>query len=227
MTSLQGKVLYASSYIAANVLLNSIFYLYSIKYEAVGKENLPEGKAILVSNHSLPLILGPLKKDSIDHVLLGTKARIDKVIHFVALEKFFSKDVNFFIRKYNELTEQIPFGVKKESYIKTMKMAKRLLRENEYVGVFQGQANSHCRSKLPAKLALETNALVVPAPIKIISKDKNGIEPLSLPYNGIYAIQVTFKKPINVLEFKEQHKNINNGILEKILAEEIWQRVYE
>lgn len=227
MTSALGKAIYGSSHIASSVLLNFISYLSGIKYEALGKENLPEGKAIIVSNHSLPFKFGPFKWDSIDHILIGTKAKINKIIHFIALEKFFSKDAGFLIRKYNELTEQIPFGVKKESYVKMMKTAKKLLNEDEYVGIFSGYAHyeNSKKSKLPAKLALETNALIVPAPIKIISK--NNKKPSSLLSKDIYAVQILFKKPIDTLKFKEQHKNFNNNALEKILSEEIWKRVYE
>lgn len=250
MTSVAGNMLYQGTYVLANAILHSICYWYGIKYEAIGRENIPkvgEG-AIFAANHSKSLewnLFGKqIKKDSIDHILLGPKtgSRIlfpNRQIYTFAMEHFFESDEGF-LKKLGAFwcreTEQIPFSESREGFTNAKKMAHQLLDEGKIIAIYSGYSHlDNQKSKIPAKLTLQrverrkddgytTIVPIVPVQIKVIGRD--GKEPLNLLHRNTAAIQVIFKKPIDVVSFALQHCNETYGKQVRELTDLIWRCVY-
>jgi len=225
-----GQIVYDCSHIATEFLINAISYSKNIKYEVSGKENIPKTKEplIIAANHSKQVDLcffgKNLHYNSMDHMLIGTSASASifppyNIVHFFNMN-FKPKDVPF-AEKYNELTRQIPFSNKKDDYRKAMEMAKQLLSEREMVAIFSGPAESReKRSKIPARLALETRANIMPVYISI--SGKNGKEPESMFCKDTEKISVRYLSIIDISRFLKQNEGKNEGELVNLLNEEVW-----
>jgi hypothetical protein len=103
-----------------------------------------------------------------------------------------------------------------------METARQFLNERKNIAVFSGPAGNgnKIKSKIPARLALETDANIVPVYISILGK--NGKEPESMFCKDTSSIYVIYKPVIDVAEFKKQHAGENDGGLVKSLTEKIW-----
>ena len=228
--STTGQIIYDCSHIATEFLIKRICDSKNIKYEIIGEKNIPKEKEslIIAANHSKQVDLcffgKHLHYNSMDHMLIGTSiskktGRHYDMVHFFNMN-FKPKDV-LFAEKYNELTRQIPFSNKKEDYKKAMEMAKQLLSENEIVAIFSGPAESkEKRSKIPARLAIETGANIIPTYICI--SGKMGKEPESMFCENTSKISVQYKQIINTAEFLKQHDGENEGELVRLLNGEVW-----
>lgn len=227
--STTSQMIYDCSHIATEFLINAISYSKNIKYEVLGRENIPKGKKplIIASNHSGPVdicLFGKhLHYHSMDHMLIGTSVSAGippyKEVHFVN-RKFNPKDVPF-AEKYNKLTRQIPFSNKKGDYKKTREMTKQLLKENEIVAIFSGPAeDKEKRSKIPAKFARETGANILRVYIHI--SGKNGKKPESMFCKDTEKISVQYLPLIITSKFLKQNEGKNEGELVKLLTKEVW-----
>jgi hypothetical protein len=236
-TGFIGQSIYNWSHIVVESMIKSIAYSKNIKYEVSGKENIPKGNkpVIFSANHSGPVdfyILGKnIHFDSMDHMLIGTSYYREivppyKMIHFFTLKKFFDPESALLARKYNNWTEQIPFSNEKKVYKKAMETAKRFLNERKNIAVFSSPAGNGTQSpsKIPARLALETNTNIMPVCISILGK--NGKKPESMFCKDTSKICVAYKPLVDVAEFKKQHAGENDGGLVKLLTDLVWQKVY-
>jgi len=217
MTWMIGHLAYRASCTIGNALFSYVACKENIKYELIGKENIPKHgeSAILYINHTKPLkynLFGiEFKFDSIDHLVIGFKTHED--IHFVELDKF-SKG---WVGVYNRTIENIPISSNPRVYKESKRLAEKLLSHGKIVGVFHNRANSDTKdSRLAAKYALENNVNFIKVDLNLIGR--NGKYPQTLVSPETAAVQVIYHPAINISELKRKNPGKSRRELEEMLT---------
>jgi len=197
--------------------LLTAYSLLSFKINLISEEEIPPGPKIFVINH--PTTSDPF----ISIVYLKNK------VHILVLESLFKIPVFGFILKH---TGQIPVNPQKgiDAFLK----AKSLLEKGKSVVFFaEGKISSaECSENRPktgaARLALETNALIIPIGIGIdsekiklgSSKASGNHDPFAYWYlNGPYVVSIG--KAIRLRGSTQNRDNV--CFFSKIIMDEIWE----
>jgi 1-acyl-sn-glycerol-3-phosphate acyltransferase len=173
----------------------SLFY----RYDVVGRENIPDGPAVLCANHS----------SNFDPIMISLAAGIDRHIHYMAKKELFRVPI---VSSVIKAIGSYPVD-RGNKDIGAIKMSLKYLKAGEKIGIFP----EGTRTKTAGEKAAKSGA------IRLADQANVPIVPVWLPRRKrpFKKIRVVFHKPYFV---NPEHRSLSREDYET-LAEELMDKI--